>query len=264
MTGMTTYRRWSHAIVLTLFAALGLAAAQPIAQTRVGSPPSARLAGPAAPELEDTRAASRVVSSPVARNTLRIYIARHGETASNAERRVLGQIDQPLNERGLAQAESLRRLLDGVPLDAIYTSPLARALITAGTVANGRPIRALPDLMERNQGRFQGLLADTQPDFVSRMTNPADDLDGGETTFQLDARARRALALVRRATPRGSVLIVAHFLTNQMLLRELLGVSVEDAMKITQANDELYMVELSPGVAARTWKLITSDHLGEL
>ena len=61
-------------------------------------------------------------------SALRIYLARHGETPSNAERRVLGQIDQPLNERGRQQAEALRDTLRGIHFDAIYTSPaFARA-----------------------------------------------------------------------------------------------------------------------------------------
>jgi broad specificity phosphatase PhoE len=201
---------------------------------------------------------------PSASRVLRLFIARHGETPSNAERRVVGQIDQPLNARGREQAEQLKMTLDGVRLDAIYASPLSRSVETAGIIAGERPVRVLNALRERNQGRFQGLLADTQPDFARRMTDPRDNLDGGETTFQLAQRARSAIQTIRRAHPSGSILIVGHFLTNQMILRELLQIPVGDAMKINQANDELYMVEVAGAGRPRTWKLIGRGRLGEL
>jgi|CXWL01.1.fsa_nt_gi broad specificity phosphatase PhoE len=197
-------------------------------------------------------------------STLRLYIARHGETAYNAERRVQGQLDIPLNGRGLAQADALRVTLRGVHFDAIYTSPLSRGLTTAGIVADGRPVRVLKSLTERSQGGFEGLLADSAADFARRMTDPSDGLDGGETTHQLGERARLALATIRRAHPAGSVLVVGHFLTNQMLLRELLRLPTKRAMEITQANDELYMVELTRSIPPRAWKLIGPTHLGEL
>jgi broad specificity phosphatase PhoE len=130
-------------------------------------------------------------------------------------------------------------------------------------VANGRPVRVLTGLRERNQGRMQGMLADDVPGFAGRMANPADSLDGGETTFQLDARVRSALAVIRRAHRSGDVLVVAHFLTNQMLLKELLGLPVQQAMRINQSNDELYVVELVPGRAARVWKRLDRTRLGE-
>ncbi len=201
---------------------------------------------------------------PAASRTLRIYIGRHGETSFNAEGRVQGQLDVPLNRRGIEQGELLRETLRSVHLDAIYTSPLSRNVATAGIIADGRPVRVLSSLSERNQGRFQGLLAASAADFARRMTDPRDDLDGGETTYQLELRARRAVGSIRRLHPSGSVLIVGHFLTNQMLLRELLRLRTERAMQINQANDELYMVELSPPLPPRAWKLIRLTTLGEL
>ena len=175
-----------------------------------------------------------------------------------------GQLDIPLNRRGFEQADALRETLRGVHLDAIYTSPLSRGVETAGIVAEGRPVRVLNSLRERNQGGFQGLLADSAADFARRMTDPSDSLNGGETTYQLGERARLALGTIRRAHPFGSVLVVGHFLTNQMLLRELLKLTTRQAMDITQANDELYMVELPRSLPPRAWKLIGAGHLGEL
>jgi broad specificity phosphatase PhoE len=176
----------------------------------------------------------------------------------------VGQIDQPLNQRGIEQAEAMRETLRGVTFDAIYSSPLSRSLATADVIGEGKAVRVLGDLRERNQGRFKGLLADSEADFARRMTDPRDALDGGETALQLAGRVRSALATIRRGHPSGSVLIVGHFLTNQMILKELLGLTVQQAMSINQANDELFLVETSPRHRVRLWKLVGRTRLTDL
>jgi 2,3-bisphosphoglycerate-dependent phosphoglycerate mutase len=93
-----------------------------------------------------------------------VYIARHGESAWNAERRVQGQTDVPLSERGRAQAALLGQRLAAAPLDAIFTSDLARARDTAAVVAEAqarvRGVRprfvVLPALRERDYGSWEG------------------------------------------------------------------------------------------------------------
>ena len=63
-----------------------------------------------------------------------IYFVRHGETEYNALGIVQGQLDIPLNEKGIKQAEALAEKLKDFPLDIIYTSPLSRARKTAEIV----------------------------------------------------------------------------------------------------------------------------------
>src|SRR5436190_14808610 len=59
--------------------------------------------------------------------TLTIYLARHGQTAWNAEHRMQGWTDTPLDATGLRQAEGLRDFLRGVHLDRVYSSTLSRS-----------------------------------------------------------------------------------------------------------------------------------------
>ena len=47
-------------------------------------------------------------------------------------------------------------------------------------------------------------------------------------------------------------------------LRRLLDLTPEQAVKITQANDEVYLIELDPGARPRLWKLIRGNNLGDL
>ena len=62
-----------------------------------------------------------------------IWLVRHGRTPSNAARIIQGQIDAPLDELGVAQAEALGRWFsaEGVTFGAAFSSPLQRAARTA-------------------------------------------------------------------------------------------------------------------------------------
>jgi broad specificity phosphatase PhoE len=196
--------------------------------------------------------------------SLRLYIARHGETDWNVQHRLQGWTDIPLDETGRKQAAALAESLKGVHIDAIYSSTLSRSRATAQTVA-GRTmtVKSLDGLRERNYGHFQGG-SDTAAEYVKRMNVWDDRLDDGESLNELLARTRDSVAQIRREHPAGNVLIVAHRITNQMILRALLDLTPEQTVQITQDNDEVYLVELDPGAKPRLWKLIREKNLGDL
>src|SRR5215510_5655018 len=75
--------------------------------------------------------------------TLRIYLARHGETDWNAELRLQGTSDIPLNSKGRQQAAKLAERLKGIHLDAVYCSTLSRSRETATIVRGGAPMKNL-------------------------------------------------------------------------------------------------------------------------
>jgi broad specificity phosphatase PhoE len=210
--------------------------------------------------------APRAMSAPEAQanGTLRLYIARHGETDWNLEHRLQGWTDRPLNETGRRQAVELADALKGIHLDAIYSSTLSRSRETARTVAGSTmTVKSLDGLRERNYGHYQGG-SDTAPEYLRRSNDWTDRLDDGESLNQLLARSRDSLAQIRREHPTGNVLIVAHRITNQMLLRALLDITPEQTVKIVQDNDEVYLVEIDPGAKPRLWKLIRTKNLGDL
>jgi probable phosphoglycerate mutase len=75
----------------------------------------------------------------------RIIAIRHGETAWNVDSRLQGHLDIPLNDVGLWQARQAALALADEPIDAIYSSDLQRAWVTAQAIAEtttgapGRP-----------------------------------------------------------------------------------------------------------------------------
>jgi broad specificity phosphatase PhoE len=86
-----------------------------------------------------------------------ILLIRHGETEGNRTR-VIQRPDIPLSERGLEQASRLSERLRESPIDEIWSSPLARARMTAAALerTTGIEVREHGDLQERSLGDLRG------------------------------------------------------------------------------------------------------------
>ena len=88
----------------------------------------------------------------------RIYFLRHGETEWNAEGRVCGRTDVLLSEVGHKQAGRLAERMKSIRVAALYSSPLRRALDTAGKVGDAMGHAPVVDdrLVELNYGDWEG------------------------------------------------------------------------------------------------------------
>jgi probable phosphoglycerate mutase len=154
--------------------------------------------------------------------TTNIVLIRHGETAWNAERRLQGHIDIPLNPEGQRQAESLAAALAGERLDAIVASDLQRALQTAEAVAaaRGLPVQVDPALRERCFGGFEGLLyAEIEQRFPAEFAAwQARDVDAAmprgeriaETFRRFYERSLGAILGWAESHPGQTIVLVAH------------------------------------------------------
>lgn len=89
-----------------------------------------------------------------------IFLARHGETEANAEGRVQGWLDPPLNERGRDQARRLAAEARPLGLRAIWASQLARAVETAQIVGAALGLQPKIDesFAESRRGAWEGKL----------------------------------------------------------------------------------------------------------
>ena len=98
---------------------------------------------------------------------MKIYIARHGQTDWNIQRKAQGRTDIPLNETGIKQAEALRDNIQGVHFTAVYASPLKRAAKTAEIATEGK-YKIIYDerLMERSFGDYEGKVIDSWIDTI--------------------------------------------------------------------------------------------------
>jgi len=93
---------------------------------------------------------------------MELYVARHGETVSNAQKRLTGRkTDSPFSEKGIEQAKQLGKSLEAINFDAVYCSPLHRAIDTVNIVfGNKYEIHIDDRLAEIGLGVMEGMAYD--------------------------------------------------------------------------------------------------------
>lgn len=166
----------------------------------------------------------------------RLVAIRHGETAWNAERRLQGQLDIPLNALGRRQAARLADALRHEGLDAVVASDLGRAWQTAQALAAplGLPLTAEPGLRERAFGVMEGHtyedIEQRWPEFAARWKARDPGFaapDGGESLEGFYARCVAAAERVARAFAGRSVALVCHGGVLDCLYRAATRVSLD-------------------------------------
>lgn len=148
--------------------------------------------------------------------TAPIYLARHGETDYNRERRFQGQGAVGLNARGREQADELAANAQGHGIVALYSSPLERALQTAEVVGAALGLTPVPDarFMETDTGAWTDRLFDDvereQPEAYAayHATDPDFAFPGGESLAHQTERVLAGLEDVRRGPL--PALVIAH------------------------------------------------------
>jgi 2,3-bisphosphoglycerate-dependent phosphoglycerate mutase len=180
---------------------------------------------------------------------LELYVARHGETDWNKERRLQGSVDVALNSTGEAQARELASKLAHLAFDHLYVSALKRAQQTAAAFPQHIPRTVLADLNERRLGVFEGAQLhgmDTQAlaSYRARKFDWDDMLGTGESLRMHQTRVRRAVQTIRERHRNGIVLIVAHGATNALMLSDLQGRHPSDVADLHIDNGSVYRAVL--------------------
>ena len=187
----------------------------------------------------------------------RLYLVRHGQTDWKLKPALQGQSEIPLNETGRTQAAQAAARLAGVCFDAVYTSPLRRAVDTA-CLASGLPEAALrvdERLIEIAFGPWEGLDSRTLgPEFTPFFTDPAayQRPEGGES---LQALMRRTGAFAQEALCRHkgqTVLAVSHGAALHALLASVLHLPMADFWSVPLGNCAIAVLENK----GRAWRLL--------
>lgn len=148
-----------------------------------------------------------------------IVFVRHGETDWNREKRLQGSTGAPINDAGREQAKGLARLLWEVPLQAIYSSELPRALETASYVAGPHGLHVHTDsrLNEIHHGEWEGKFEADLPDpdrYLRWRQDPSSvDLPGIEPLQSVHDRAVAAMKEIlarHHEEQKGLVAVVSH------------------------------------------------------
>ena len=171
----------------------------------------------------------------------KLILARHGETMWNVEKVFRGRADVGLDDVGIKQAELLGKYLSNWELEAIYASPIRRALETANIVARYQKVsvRIAEGLTDFDFGEWQSLseqqVRRLYPDLFNEWHNNPDKvrMSGGES---LEDVRRRAVEVVNDIVSRhqGNVLLVSHRVVIKVLICCLLGLGNSHFRNINQ------------------------------
>jgi probable phosphoglycerate mutase len=149
-------------------------------------------------------------------------LVRHGQTDWNAQRRLQGATDIPLNDVGRGQARDAVANLSGHQWDTVVSSPLSRAAETANLIAEGLGLsvaRHVPELTERSFGLAEGLQAG--PD-LEALRIPG-GFQGAESEEEAAVRGLTALEALAEEFRGRRVLVVAHGTLLRVSLSRAIG-----------------------------------------
>jgi broad specificity phosphatase PhoE len=163
-----------------------------------------------------------------------VFLARHGQTDWN--HRYSGSSDIPLNSTGEDQARRLAERLRRERIEAVYSSPLKRALRTAEIIGAALrvPVTADPGFREIHYGQWEGL---TIPEILSGYGDIRAEWErdpaavkppGGETGIEVAERALAALGRILREHAHERFLIVAHKTIHRLILAASLGIDLTE------------------------------------
>jgi len=172
-----------------------------------------------------------------------LLLIRHTEPAVWANGLCHGALDVPLSDDGESHARRVADHLRETPIDAVYSSPLSRAVATAAAVASSHGVepRLRGDLREIDFGEFEGRtfdeIASSHPDLYARwMRDPTSvRFPGGESYIDLSERATREITRIRREHEGRSVAVVTHGGVIRAVLAEILGVTGPMVFRIDQS-----------------------------
>jgi alpha-ribazole phosphatase len=184
----------------------------------------------------------------------RLLLARHGQTGFNASLRFQGQMDEPLSDLGREQARLLARRLAEEPIDAAYTSDLARAHETALLALGERAVPLHHDerLREIAFGRWEGMtfaeIKDKYPDDVAARERDRVHyvIPGGESLEQLGQRVRHFLQDALPGHEGQSILVIAHGGTVNAVLATLLDIPLSSWWRLRNHNANLNTLRFTP------------------
>lgn len=153
----------------------------------------------------------------MAETATRILLIRHGINDYVKEHRLAGwTAGVHLNEEGQAQAAALAERLHGVPIAAIYSSPLERTRETATPLAAclGLPVQVLDALGESRCGDWTGQaveeLRKTEPWLQVQFYPGGFRYPGGESVVEIQARMVTAVDTLRAAHPGRTIALFSH------------------------------------------------------
>lgn len=184
-----------------------------------------------------------------------IYLVRHGQTAWNREEVFRGRTDIPLDETGQRQAELVGQYFKEMEIDAVYSSPLARALETAEAIARVRhsivkPLEAITDMSFGSwEGHPHQEIRNIDPETYRQWVESPHlvRLPGGENLDEVRDRSMTALEELVRNHPKKTIVLVSHRVICKVLICSVLGLDNSHFWQISQDTTAINLIQYRNG-----------------
>ncbi len=198
-----------------------------------------------------------------------LLLVRHGHTPTAGKVLTGWERGVHLTDHGREQARALVTRLQGVPIQAIYSSPLERCRETAAPLAadRGLPVLVRRDLIEVGYGEWTGRsirqLSRTKLWGAVRNTPSAVRFPGGESLRGVQARAVEAVRSIAEEHPSETVAVVTHADVVRLLLADLAGVHLDLYQRLSVEPASVSAIALHDG-QPRILKVNDTGDLGSL
>lgn len=204
---------------------------------------------------------------------LQVYLVRHGETLWNAERRIQGQSDSPLTEKGETQARQVAERAKALGITHIITSDLGRTRRTAEIIADicGCDVTLEPRLRELNMGVLErrplDSLTEEEEGWRRQLVNGTADgrIPEGESMQELSERMHAALATCLELPQGSRPLLVSHGMALGCLVSTILGLPAYAERRLRLRNCSISRIDYqqSPWLASG-WVVETAGDVSHL
>ncbi|ELY2737628.1 2,3-diphosphoglycerate-dependent phosphoglycerate mutase GpmB [Cronobacter dublinensis] len=204
---------------------------------------------------------------------LQVYLVRHGETQWNAERRIQGQSDSPLTEKGEHQAMQVAQRAKALGITHIISSDLGRTRRTAEIIAQGCGCEVILDarLRELDMGilerRHLDTLTDEEEGWRRQLVNGTPDgrIPQGESMQEVSDRMHGALNACLELPEGSRPLLVSHGMALGCLVSTILGLPAYAERRLRLRNCSISRVDYqeSPWLASG-WVVETAGDVSHL
>jgi len=204
---------------------------------------------------------------------LQVYLVRHGETLWNAARRIQGQSDSALTEKGELQARQVGERVKDLGITHVIASDLGRTRRTAEIIAEACGCEVIPEprLRELNMGvleqRELDSLTPEEESWRKSLVNGTVDgrIPEGESMKEVAERMQQALNACRELPAGSRPLLVSHGMALSVLMSTILGLPANAERRLRLRNCSISRVEYqeSPWLASG-WVVETAGDISHL
>ena len=183
---------------------------------------------------------------------LSVYLLRHGETSYNADgNRYCGRTDASLTNKGIQQADGVYQRMMGKKIDAVYSSPLSRAHLTAQIATGSKQVQTDERIIEVDFGNWEGK---TKEEFIAEdpslweawMQDPENAKAGGtgESGSAIIERVNAFFNEMLQKHINETIVVVGHNGINRLYMAYKLGMQLKHYRRIFQENSAITFFEL--------------------